>query len=99
MPGRSKSYRVYRTAIALCALGLASALAAGPTLAEDTKLLKAPVSPVPPHFDSAAIDKATAALDGIVETAMKRTGLPGLAVGVVYKDKVCLLYTSPSPRD
>src|SRR5680860_959623 len=89
MPGRSKSYRVYRTAIAaLCALGVASALVAGPTLAEDTKLLKAPVSPVPPHFDSAAIDKATAALDGIVETAMKRTGLPALAVGVVYKDKV-----------
>ena len=89
MPGRSTSYRVYHTAIAaLCALGLASALAAGPTLAEDTKLLKTPVSPVPPLFDSAAIDKATAALDGIVETAMKRTGLPGLAVGVVYKDKV-----------
>jgi CubicO group peptidase (beta-lactamase class C family) len=52
------------------------------------KLLKAPVSPVPPLFDQAAIDKATAALDGIVEGAMKRTGLPGLAVGIVYKDKV-----------
>ena len=90
MPVRFKSYRVFRAAVsALCALGLASALAAGSTFAEDApKLLKAPVSPVPPLFDSAAIDKATAALDGIVETAMKRTGLPGLAVGIVYKDEV-----------
>src|SRR5680860_442440 len=44
--------------------------------------------PVPPLFTQAAIDKATAALDGIVENAMKRTGMPGVAVGVVYKDKV-----------
>ncbi len=60
-----------------------------PALAEDApKFLQAPVVPVPPLFDQAAVDKATAALDGIVEKAMKRTGLPGTAVGVVYKDKV-----------
>ena len=69
---------------------LALGLAATPTLAEDAgkPLLKTPVAPVPPLFDQADIDKATAALDGIVERAMKRTGLPGVAVGVVYKDKV-----------
>lgn len=70
---------------AALALGLPSAsIAQGASKA----LLEAPVSPVPPLFDQAAIDKATAALDGIVEGAMKRTGLPGLAVGIVYKDKV-----------
>jgi len=46
------------------------------------------VSPVPPLFTQADIDKATAALDRIVENAMTKTGMPGVAVGVVYKDKV-----------
>ncbi|MDJ0514045.1 MAG: serine hydrolase [Methyloceanibacter sp.] len=60
-----------------------------PALAEDVpKLLKAPVVPVAPLFDQAAVDKATTALDGIVIKAMKRTGLPGTAVGVVYREKV-----------
>ncbi len=70
------------------AAGLAVALSLAPALAEEAKLLKAPVAPVPPLFTQAAIDKAIAALDGIVESAMKRTGIPGVAVGVVYKDKV-----------
>lgn len=69
---------------------LVCSLPAGPAAGEETEaqLLKAPVSPEPPLFDQAAIDKATAALDGIVESAMTRTGVPGVAVGVVYKDKV-----------
>ncbi|XSG83471.1 MAG: serine hydrolase [Methyloligella sp. ZOD6] len=54
----------------------------------DKPLLKAPVVPVPPLFTKADIDRATAALPDIVEQAMKRTGVPGAAVGVVYKDKV-----------
>jgi CubicO group peptidase (beta-lactamase class C family) len=89
MPVLAASLTVRRVGFAaLCAIGLASALTVVPTFAEDTKLLEAPVSPVPPLFTQADIDKATAALDGIVESAMKRTGLPGLAVGIVYKDKV-----------
>jgi CubicO group peptidase (beta-lactamase class C family) len=73
----------------LGAASLALGLAAAPAVAEDAgRLLKAPVVPVPPLFDQAAIDKATGALDGIVESTMKRTGVPGVAVGVVYKDKV-----------
>ncbi|TFG89313.1 MAG: serine hydrolase, partial [Hyphomicrobiales bacterium] len=70
---------------------LAVGLALVPANAEDTAkpaLLKAPVSPVPPLFTQADIDKATAALDRIVENAMTKTGMPGVAVGVVYKDKV-----------
>jgi CubicO group peptidase (beta-lactamase class C family) len=74
---------------ALWGASLATGLWAVPTHAEDaTKLLKAPVVPVPPLFDQADIDRATAALDGIVENAMKRTGVPGIAVGIVHKDKV-----------
>lgn len=52
------------------------------------ELLKAPVAPVPPLFTAADIDRAKAALPGIVERAMEKTGVPGIAVGVVYKDKV-----------
>ncbi len=52
------------------------------------ELLKAPVEPVPALFDEAAIDNALSALDGIVDEAMARTGVPGIAVGVVYQDKV-----------
>ena len=63
---------------------------AGPAMAQDATpaLLPAPVAPVPPLFDAAAIDKALGELDGIVEDAMTRTGVPGIAVGVVYKDQV-----------
>jgi len=84
--------RTLRRAVfaALWGASLAAGLLLAPAQAEDaTKpLLKAPVVPVPPLFDQAAIDKATAALDDIVEGAMTRTGLPGIAVGVVHKGMV-----------
>ena len=81
---------VRRVAIAALCASFACGLPVAPAAAEDagTPLLKAPVVPVPPLFTPAAIDKATAALDGIVADVMKRTGMPGVAVGVVYKDKV-----------
>ena len=74
----------------LWSASLASGLSLALAFAEDEgkSLLKAPVVPVPPLFSEAAIDTATAALDGIVADVMNRTGVPGLAVGVVYKDKV-----------
>ncbi|MEG6507436.1 serine hydrolase [Methyloligella sp. 2.7D] len=80
--------------LTLAALALAGA---SPATAEDApkqaerptmQLLNAPVVPVPPLLTQDDIDRATDALDGIVTEAMQRTGLPGLAVGVVYKDKV-----------
>jgi Beta-lactamase class C and other penicillin binding proteins len=58
------------------------------TSAHAEQLLDAPITPVPPLFDQAAIGRATVSLDGIVKDAFKRTGVPGLAVGVVYKDRV-----------
>jgi len=67
-----------------CTLPIAAAFAD-----EATKpLLEAPVSPVPPLFNEAAVEKAISALDGIVDETMSRTGMPGVAVGVVDKDEV-----------
>jgi len=89
--GASASFRIRRATFALlCGVIAVFGLLTAPAGAEEAAkpLLKAPVSPVPPLFTQADIDRAVAALDGIVEDAMKRTGLPGLAVGVVYKDKV-----------
>jgi hypothetical protein len=37
------------------------------------------------------VDRALDALNGIVERGMKRTGVPGVAVAVVYKDQVVRL--------
>ncbi len=90
MPVGSRSRR---TALAILCATLALGLSAAKAQADDAAkpLLESPVSPVPPLFDQAAVDTATAALDSIVANAMTRTGLPGLAVGVVYKDKV--IYT------
>ncbi len=70
--------------------------AAAPTSAESTappttaagKLLEAPVSPVPPLLDDAKVQAAVDQLDGIIADAMDRTGIPGVATAVVYKDKV-----------
>ena len=90
-PNAGSASRTVRRILVAALLGasLATGLWAVQTHAEDaTKLLKAPIVPVPPLFDQADIDRATAALDGIVENAMKRTGVPGIAVGIVYKDKV-----------
>ncbi|WP_369382006.1 serine hydrolase [Streptomyces sp. cg36] len=44
-----------------------------------------------PQLTGAQVDKAVAALDDDVRALMKRTGVPGVSVGVVYKDKVVYL--------
>ncbi len=51
-------------------------------------LLPAPVQPVPPQWDRAKIDNAVGQLDGIAAEALKDTGVPGVAVAVVYQDEV-----------
>ena len=65
-------------------------LMAGASLAGETQgeLLKAPASPVPPLLDRAKVDVALDALDGLVMDAMTKTGVPGIAVAVIYKDQV-----------
>jgi CubicO group peptidase (beta-lactamase class C family) len=51
-------------------------------------LLDGPVMPVPPMFDEAKVQGAVDQLDDIVGEAMDRTGIPGVAVAVVYQDEV-----------
>jgi CubicO group peptidase (beta-lactamase class C family) len=51
-------------------------------------LLPAPPGQVPPLLDRAKVDNALARLDGFVQGAMESTGLPGMAVAVVYRDEV-----------
>ncbi|MFE3497422.1 serine hydrolase [Streptomyces sp. NPDC059169] len=49
---------------------------------------EAPPPQPPPQLTQADVDRAVARLDSTVETMRKRTGVPGVAVGVVYKDRV-----------
>ena len=80
------------TARILCAAALAAA--AMPAAAQQTPapkpagLLPAPISPQPPSLTPADIDNAVGQLDGIVARTMEETGIPGVAVAVVYGDEV-----------
>lgn len=51
----------------------------------------APPPQPPPQLTRADVDDAVGKLDGIVRDAMKRTGVPGVAVAVVHKDRVVYL--------
>ncbi|BCW18357.1 hypothetical protein NtRootA9_10650 [Arthrobacter sp. NtRootA9] len=51
-------------------------------------LLPAPPGQVPPLLDRAKVDRALARLDDFAGYALAETGLPGLAVAVVYQDEV-----------
>jgi CubicO group peptidase (beta-lactamase class C family) len=51
-------------------------------------LLPAPPGQVPPLLDRAKVDRALARLDEFIQGAMASTGLPGMAVAVVYRDEV-----------
>ncbi|MGW1117042.1 serine hydrolase [Streptomyces tanashiensis] len=47
-----------------------------------------PPAQPPPQLDDADVKRAVDRLDGVVEGAMKRTGVPGVAVAVVHDGKV-----------
>ena len=53
-----------------------------------SSLLPAPEPQVKPLLDEQKVNDAVAKLDGIVEGAMDSTGVPGIAVAVVYRDQV-----------
>jgi CubicO group peptidase (beta-lactamase class C family) len=47
-----------------------------------------PPPPPPPQLTDKQVNDAVAKLDGIVRDGMKKTGVPGVAVAVVHKDRV-----------
>ena len=51
-------------------------------------LLAAPEPQVKPLLDHQKVNGALAKLDGIVQGAMESTGVPGVAVAVVYRDQL-----------
>lgn len=53
-----------------------------------TTLLPAPPAVVPPLWDREDVDGAVAQIDAFAQAAMDSTGVPGLAVAVVYQDEV-----------
>ncbi|MFJ6632214.1 serine hydrolase [Streptomyces sp. NPDC091376] len=96
-PSRSRSLAVAGLAVLLTA---ATALASGaadpvpspsPTPPPTEAAPKPPPDQPPPLLTQADVDRAVARLDGVVKDLMKRTGVPGTAVGVVYKDRVVYL--------
>ncbi|MFB9604939.1 serine hydrolase [Streptomyces roseofulvus] len=74
----------------LVATGLAALLGAtalGPSPSPSPGPTPPPNQP-PPELDAAEVRRAVDRLDGVVEAAMRRTGVPGVAVAVVHDGKV-----------
>ncbi|WP_037606965.1 serine hydrolase [Streptacidiphilus rugosus] len=61
--------------------------ASSPATAPSAGLSAAPPAQEPPQLSQAQVTGALGQLDGVVEAAMRRTGVPGVAVGVVYQDR------------
>ncbi|MEV4417167.1 serine hydrolase [Catellatospora sp. NPDC049609] len=59
-----------------------------PTPAPSPSLRAGPLPQQRPLLDQAKVDRALGQLDGFVREAMTKTGVPGVAVGVVYRDRV-----------
>ncbi|MGW7369109.1 serine hydrolase [Streptomyces sp. NPDC054841] len=83
-------------AFVIAATALASGAAApspspSPTPPPSEDVPKPPPPQPPPLLTQADVDRAVDRLDGVVQSMMKRTGVPGAAVGVVYKDRVVYL--------
>ncbi|NDV88454.1 serine hydrolase [Aurantimonas aggregata] len=74
-------------------LGAFIGLVPAPAGADDAEsspatLLPAPIAPVPPLLDRQHVEAAVGRLDDVVEAAMAKTGIPGVAVAVVYRDEI-----------
>ncbi|MGW3622127.1 serine hydrolase [Streptomyces sp. NPDC000880] len=89
--GRSRSLAVSGLAVLLTAATALSSGAAAPSPSPSPSAPQAPPPQPPPQLTKADVDGAIGKLDGVVENAMKRTGVPGAAVGVVYQDRVVYL--------
>ena len=82
--GRS-AVRAAGAALCVGALGagVLGAGVAGPAAPAPT-----PPPQEPPQLTQEEVNAAVGQLDGLVQNAMSKTGVPGVAVGVVYKDAV-----------
>lgn len=65
-----------------------SAGRSGPGPTPSATLSSAPPAQPPPLLTRSKVDAAIARLDGIARDTMARTGVPGMAVAVVYQDQV-----------
>ncbi|MFF4346039.1 serine hydrolase [Streptomyces sp. NPDC001530] len=80
----------HRRRTALTAAAVACLLSAGYAASGSASAAAPPPQP-PPQLTRAKVDDAVGKLDGIVQNGMKKTGVPGVAVVVVYKDRVVYL--------
>lgn len=75
-----------RTLRVLCAIGAAVVMTAGFAVAAP-----GPPPPPRPRIGDEQVDKAVGRLPGFVTGVMRETGVPGVAVAVVHRDKVVYL--------
>ncbi|MFI2052159.1 serine hydrolase [Streptomyces purpureus] len=92
--------RSLRATVALGSVGLVAALAVGCTRADAdaaavgragvgaSPLPTAPPAQPAPQITRAEVETAVSRLDDVVQDFMRRTGVPGVAVGVVHNDEV-----------
>lgn len=69
-------------------LSACTGVSAQPAASASSSLLPAPPGQIEPLLDRPKVTAALAWLDGFIRDAMDQTGLPGMAVAVVYQDEV-----------
>ncbi|MEV7241769.1 serine hydrolase [Streptomyces sp. NPDC093248] len=79
---------VYLGVLAAALQGCTGVDAATSSPAADASLASTPPKQPPPQLTRAQVDTAVGRLDGLVGDAMRKTGVPGVAVGVVHRDEV-----------
>jgi CubicO group peptidase (beta-lactamase class C family) len=89
MPGRART--VFRVALAifaaaaLCVSGIGVSVTSA--AAQTDGPAKSPPPQAPPVVTKERLNSALAQLPGVVRTVMRRTGVPGVSVGVVWHDR------------
>jgi CubicO group peptidase (beta-lactamase class C family) len=78
-------------AIGLLTLALSASACGTHSANEPAALPTSPPTQVTALFTRAQVDTALHRLDGLVQDAQRRTGVPGVAVAVVYQDEVAYL--------
>ncbi|MGW6918764.1 serine hydrolase [Kitasatospora sp. NPDC054939] len=71
-----------------CTSGAASGPAAAPAQSPTSAPATAPPAQPPPQLTDEQVASAVARIDAYAQNALAKTGVPGLALAVVYKDKL-----------